>query len=278
MSNLISSVFHRLKSSKLFYLCLAGAFLLSVFIMLNSCRVALLLAADGWSSKTLDDCYFDIIPFMGFVCSLFCSLFVGVEYSNGTMRNKVVVGQTRTSIYFSFFTVNLAASELFTLVGVIGGLVGIPVLGTFNMGIKGAVIYILLAMLIAAAWAGIFTFISMLVTDRAICAVTSILLFLILLITASMMYNALCEPEMISGAILTANGIEMSDPEPNPSYIGGFMRDVYTFIVRATPVGQGILLANVEMETPVFCAVSSVIITIITTVFGSAFFRKKDLK
>ena len=42
--------------------------------------------------------------------SAFCSLFIGTEYSDGTIRNKLVVGHTRGTIYLSNLIVSMAAA------------------------------------------------------------------------------------------------------------------------------------------------------------------------
>lgn len=49
----------------------------------------------------LDDRFFAYSFFIGILSAIFCSLFTGTEYSDGTIRNKIVVGHSRISIYLS---------------------------------------------------------------------------------------------------------------------------------------------------------------------------------
>ena len=48
------------------------------------------------------------------------------------------------------------------------------------------------------------------------------------MIIASMTYNTLGEPEMTRDVQITTNGIEMSDPTPNPNYISGVNTPIIT--------------------------------------------------
>ena len=38
-------------------------------------------------------------------------------------------------------------------------------------------------------------------------------------------------------AMVTENGVEVGEPQPNPDYISGFQRKVYQFAVEALPTG-----------------------------------------
>ena len=106
----------------------------------------------------------------------------------------------------------------------------------------------------------------------------AILLALALLILDSSFYNALCEPETISPAIMTENGFEIGEPEPNPDYISGTLRTVYQFAVDALPSGQAILLANQELARPGLSLAASAGLILLVSAIGMAIFRRKDLK
>lgn len=41
------------------------------------------------------------VTFLGVVLAAFCSLYLGTEYQDGTLRNKVTAGYRREQIYFS---------------------------------------------------------------------------------------------------------------------------------------------------------------------------------
>ncbi len=53
-----------------------------------------------------------------FAVAVFIGIFVGTEYSDGTIRNKLVVGHTRTTIYLSKFIVCVCADILMCLLNI----------------------------------------------------------------------------------------------------------------------------------------------------------------
>ena len=118
----------------------------------------------------------------------------------------------------------------------------------------------------------------MLLPNRAVAAVLAILLVLGLLLLGSVLYNALWEPEYLTGMVMTANGIEMGEAQPNPNYISGALRTVFQFLVDTLPTGQSILLANQELGRPGLSLAASGAIVLLCSGCGVAAFRRKDLK
>lgn len=277
MRKLLSANFSRLRRDKVFWICLAAVLILSVVLTLSTCREASSGLYDY--DYFLDDAYFNLAPLIGLFIAIFTSLFMGTEYSDGTVRNKIIVGHTRLGIYLANFAVCFSAGLAFTATWLIGGLIGIPFLGTWQLGAQGLAQYVLIAIFLAVAWTGIMVLISTVSTNKALTAVGTILIFFVLIIAATAIYNRLEEPETISGMMMTVDGtIQMSDPEPNPLYISGAARTVWEWILNIIPTGQGILMANHEIAHPIIELVGSALITISTTLLGIFAFRRKNLK
>ena len=266
MNNLLSAGFLRLKKDKEFWIDTAGMLIISMALMLINCITALKRTEFGYV-YTIDEFYFDTAPLTALFCAGFISFFVGKEYSDGTIRNKLIVGYTRTQV-----------CEGFVIMQLVGGLVGIPLLGAWTIDIKVLVIYIILQFLFTAALNGIFVMLAMLSSNKAVTTAASIILSLVLLLIGSMFYNALQEPEMISGVIMTMDGAKMGEPEPNPAYISGIQRVIYSFITDSLPTSQAIMMANWEIARPLLSAAASVVISLGTIAAGAAAFRRKDLK
>lgn len=277
MNNLLSANFARLWKDKVFWLCFAAMLACSAGTMLNGCRQASVNAGSGFA-YTLDSFYFNLAPLLGLFCAVFISLFLGTEYSDGTVRNKLVVGRSRTAVYLADLTVSFCAALLFMAAWLLGGLVGIPFLGPWKLGAPGLALCLLLTVLFLAALAALFTWAAAAFTNKAAGAVVSILLFLALLVCASMLYNRLSEPEMFSGVIITAEGMSMGEPTPNPDYISGGVRAAYEFLLDLLPTGQSILLANLELARPLREALCSAFIAGAAALGGLWTFRKKDLR
>lgn len=279
MRKLLSANFSRLWKDKTFWLCMGAMLIYSVVYMLNGSRQATIDLAEY--NYSIDKYYFNFAVVIGAFCTLFSSMFLGTEYSDGTIRNKIVVGHTRTSIYLANLITSFTATLLIMLVWLIGALVAIPTLGVWKMGVPNLLAYLFIAVMFEAAFSAMSTFVCMQSTNKAITVAISILLFLGLLVFASMTYNALSEPEMTSGVQITASGMEMSDPTPNPNYVRGVTRTIYEFIVDFLPTGQGLLMWQLEIGNAaqmVRMLVSSVAITVLTTLGGIFIFKRKDLK
>lgn len=156
-----------------------------------------------------------------------------------------------------------------------------PVNGLDPQGIieiRDLILAIIISAFFTASTASFTTMICMVCSKRSVSAVLSILIVLALLILASTMYNALFEPEMTNEMQMTINGIEFTEPQPNPLYVGGVRRQIYEFLVQFLPTGQGILVACEEVTQPVMNIIYSALSVIIVNVFGVFAFRKKDIK
>ena len=276
MNKLLRSNFSRLWKNKLFWLCMGAMLVYSIVYMLNGCRQATMDMSEYHYG--LDQYYFHFALLIGFFCTLFSSMFFGTEYSDGTIRNKIIVGHTRANIYMSSLVTTFIATLLIMSAWLVGALIGVPALGFWKMGVLHLLEYLFIAVMFVLAFSAICTVVNILSSNKAITVVVSILLFLGLLIFASMIYNGLSEPEMTSGVQLTANGLEMAEPTPNPNYISGVTRKIYDFIVDFLPTGQGLKMWQLEISNPIRMLVSSAFITVLTTVSGIFAFKRKNIK
>ncbi len=277
MRNLLSSGFHRLWKDKIFWIGMLAILVISVWTMMNGSRQSTAMMAEGYTRK-LDDYYFNLAPLLGLFSAIFTSLFIGTEHSEGTMRNKIVVGRTRAEVYLSYYIVCFTAGVCFVAAWLIGGLVGIPTFGVWKIGFGGVLLYTLISVFFTAALTGILTLLCMLSSNKAITTVVSILLALGLLVAASILYNSLGEPELNSGYILSGTSVQMAEPTPNPNYVSGMTRTIYQFSIDCLPSGQAILMANLEIGRPILSLISSAVISFVTTIAGIFAFRRKNLK
>lgn len=275
MSKLLSANFRRLVRDKKFWISAALIFVFILAVMFSGYGVYLRNYPDG---APMEEQYYNIFPVMGLVYSIFITLFLGTDYSDGTIRNKLCVGHTRVNIYMANFVTAFFGALVFLLASLAAALVTIPFTAAWTMGAGQIALYTLICVLYTAAFCGIFTLMAMLLTKKSTCAVAAIILFLLLIVSSSSAYNALCEPEITRMAEFTVNGLEVGEPTPNPDYVSGTMRVVLQGLVDFLPTGQCIQMANMELPHPVFSMISSVIIAVLTSLAGILAFRKKDLK
>lgn len=279
MNKLLTANFIRLKKSKIFWLCMVFMFCLALIV----CNTYYREKQMGWD-MILNNGVFNYAMFTGILSAVFCSLFVGTEYSDGTIRNKIVIGHARTAVYLANLTVCSAAGLLMCFAYLIPYLaVGTPLLGWFRPEIKYILLFFLDSLMLSIAFSAIFTLIAMLCQNKAAAAATCILLAFIFLFSGIQIQARLDEPKTYGAyTFMNESGDLISeDEEPNPRYLEGTKRKVYEFINDFFPGGQQTQISQMSGQPgdPILLlAVYSGIIIILTTGAGIFFFRRKDLK
>ena len=130
MTRLLHAGFYRLKRNKVFGGCLLVITLYNLFILLSQYHS---MVEDGYE-YTLDPLYFNFLALIGILISLLVSLFIGTDYHDGTIRNKLICGLSRTSVYLSNFILMAVCGIILLLAGYALGLaLGIPLFGPFEM-------------------------------------------------------------------------------------------------------------------------------------------------
>ena len=168
MTKLLSANFMRLKKDKVFWIGLVFMFAAGIFFPV----MRYMDMKHTGTINPIDNAFLGCVLFIGIIMAVFCSLFIGTEYSDGTIRNKVIVGQNRNAIYLANFVTCAVVSLIMCIVFFVPG---IPLLGFFNMATKIVMLFVLTAFLLAIAFSSIYTLISMLNHSKAITAVICIL-------------------------------------------------------------------------------------------------------
>lgn len=91
MSRLLISTFIRMLKKVIFWFFVLCMFAYGVYSALN-------IASEARIGFVLDGCLFECLPLMGLISAIFTSLFIGSEYSDGTIRNKIIVGHSNTDL------------------------------------------------------------------------------------------------------------------------------------------------------------------------------------
>ena len=230
---------------------------------------------------TLEDYYFQFLIYADFFFAVISSMFLGTDYSDGTIRNKLIAGHTRASVYLANLIVTFVAGLLMMCVWFIGALVGVPALGFLTLSPANLVGYFLICVLLVAAYSAINTFIAMISSNKTITVLISLGLTIGMLLCASLLYNALETPETISSMTgLSISGVTAPAGETvsNPNYIGGVLRSIFQILLHILPAGQSVNVAFLHVEHYYMMLLSSVAVTVGITALGIVLFGKKDLK
>ena len=276
MTTLLSAMGFRLRRSMIFW-CLAAfeAAIGLIFPILNYRNHLKYL-----QEIPLDSNSFAFVTFMVVLSAVLASLFLGTEYSDGTVRNKIIVGNRRHQIYFS----NLATVYLGTLFLCVCFLVpylavGIPLLGFYQAEISVILLNLLAVAVLMLALTSIYTAFTMLNQNKAIVVAVCILLSVAILMIGAYINAALTAPEFFEGInIDQVTGVLRQEVVPNPQYLRGTMRKVFEFLYDFLPGGQAIQLTSLEAASPWRLMACSLAITLAAGAVGIGCFRRKDLK
>lgn len=277
MRKLVAANLGRLWKSRCFWVCMGAMFVYSFFYMKSRCQFVLDDMTDG--ERSLEDYYFQFAHVVGLFIAVFSTIFLSREYSDGTVRNKVIAGHTRRDIYLSHLTVVFIASLLMLLSGMVASLVGIPVLGMFRMGAGELFLHLLIVVMATLSFCGIYTFINVLLPNRAFSAVISLLLFFGMLFTVMKLDERLAAPATVFQDIVVTGGeIDFREPMPNPRYVDGVEREAMDFAIDFLPMGQVYRVAYLWVAHPGRMLASSAFLTVFVTFAGICLFQRKDLK
>lgn len=278
MRKLITANFHRFSKDR-FSWCVVGIVLiLSLVSVFNSASSFEAIAARGYA-MSLEDCYFNQAPLIGAFLALLISMFLGTEFSEGTIRNKLCIGHKRNGIFLSNFISCTFASIVLTAVWLLSCTLLFGLIGPIEVEVSEFVGYIFVAMGFAVSFAALYTAIGSLSSNKAMTIIYTFAVFIILAMAAFALDDRLCEPEM--NEIMTYNNygvVVMQESAPNPLYLSGMIRTVCEVALELLPTGQALLLSNVAIEQPIRSIALSVVFTTVTLLIGSMLFRKKDIK
>ena len=105
MYRLLNANFYRLIKNKIFL----------GIIIITLCMACFILKNLDLFGNYIEGLVMTHLTTIGFFISLFTTLFVGLEYANGTIRNKIVAGQSRIKIYISNLIISITVGIIIEL-------------------------------------------------------------------------------------------------------------------------------------------------------------------
>lgn len=284
MRKLLRANLARMRRSKVFWLEMLVLTALELSMLLDGYLYAKKI--DESLSRVFSESIFQGMVLSGILFAVFCSLFMGTEYDFGTIRNKLVIGHSRTNIYLSGFVSCLGAAAVQCVVAVAVLLaVGFLVAGQPDMEAGTFFRLFTVLLFLCMAYVSVYHLFAMLITSKSHASTVNILLAFALLIFATALYSRLNEPKMMHDISYSIDGMLQIGEQmvPNPNYVSGTKRVIYQFLVDFLPGGQNIQIANAGMQaelcqhTLLSCAYSA-LITVGMNAVGLFLFRRKDLK
>lgn len=188
--------------------------------------------------------------------TLFISFFIGGEYSDKTIRNKIVVGYTKGEIYGAALLTTSLVTIFWVVLWFVGSIFGAVLTGG-EYSMESLIVKALVALLYNLAFSSALTAMCMTIHSRALCVVLNTQI-----------------PSYLITFILSGTFIGEGAYSP-------FMEKLLTFIINLLPMGQwfykSVGFGEILYPSSVLIALSAGIIILFTFV-GVGLFKKKELK
>ncbi len=281
MRRLLSAGFARLKKNRGFWIGMGISFFFGIYMAVYAYKTNHTYDA----RMVLEDIFFLASGVIGILAAAVLSFFLGTEYNDGTIRNKLVAGHKRYKVYLSSLILSISVLLLLNLSCMAAScLFGIPLLGFFykaNLHLIWTALGI--SLFTYMAYAAVYTLSGMLIQNRSVSAIICIIGMTVMYCLSGYVRSGLSEPEYYEDYDYYFDDEEVEeiapeDKTPNPYYLRGTKREVYDFINDFLPTGQSLQVAGLFIEHVYRLPVYSMLIVLTTTGAGICLFRKKDIK
>ena len=201
----------------------------------------------------------------GITMAAFVSVFVGTDFSDGFVRNKILAAGNRNSLFFSQIIVScVACVVVYVVVTTFSAGVG-RFFFENNVDSIGFIHFFLWGLGMCLSIGCVFSVITMLCGNKTHAVIVCMGL------AFGMLF--LC---MHTNAVLVQQ--EYKDGLLNPHYTGGIKRIIYGILHDANPCGQAAQLSAWEVWHPVRGFLINLLMIFIWSALGCSVFRKKDIK
>ena len=266
MGNLIRTQFYRYRRSGLFWTAVVSSLM---FGYLGGQEAAQTYNFYGFLHGRLNDQVF--LPLL-LILAVFLSAAIGREYSDGTMRNQIIAGTTRTCIFWSQLLCSILVSLLFSGLFLVTFLYHTTVNPLSYLSLGKKLLALVIFLCVNGTFAVLFTVGSLTISSRELGFLCNLLIVGCLVITAASALSRLNQPETIEEPY--PKQVEMTPQEvaafkegtfkgsvseegnddglityykyvfdtdrstPNPRYLGGTRRKAAQLWIAVDPYGQ----------------------------------------
>ncbi|MDE6604589.1 MAG: ABC transporter permease [Clostridia bacterium] len=208
-------------------------------------------------------------PVQGVLIAIMCCIIFGLDFQNGTLRNKIIFGHSRSRIYTADFLtisiISLAMNAVYLLAFL---MISLPLFGKFTIPPKDIILLIVDGTFMLLAYSATYTFVALVCKNPIVSIIISIALFALGMILITVFADILNEAQYL---VVVSDDLIVPDM-PSKSLIGfsEFMLDFF-------PSGQSFQIANnniFKWQMPLY----SLIVIGVTNGAGITIFNKVNIK
>lgn len=280
MRKLLSANFSRLWRSKIFWVLEAISFAIGIFVY-TLVAINTQNLGQGWLEYNAHAYFYLPFLYIAAVIAVFACFYIGTEHSDGTLRNKLIVGHSRTGIYLSYyFTTATVALLLVAAYYLTIPLVGLPFSGSAVIScVELQPWRIMNYAFVIIEYTAMFVLLSILDSNKARNVIISLLVAFSVIIIGMMLYGRLSQPEFVNHVVvLPDGGIELKQGAANSKYLSGSIRTVVEWFTLILPSGSVMLSLDRNLGFDWRNPVISVVLIAFLNAIGIQLFKKKDIK
>lgn len=255
---LLRADFYRLFRSKWLWL--------SVFAMLGLSLGFVSMQYSGMDyTVALDRVVFLPLSVYGVIAAAMVSLFVGEDFSDGCIRNKIAAGRSRNAVVLSHLIVCCFSCVVIYLVmfavTVSLGLVFFE----NNVPAEQLLGFAFLGLTVCVAYACVYCALTILIGSRTSGVV------ICMIVSFAMLFAALHTNQIVIQQPVK-NGL------PNPHYVSGMLRHIYVWLHDLNPTGQAAQLSAMSCQSPLRWIGVNVAWLMLCVGAGMGIFQRKNIR
>lgn len=271
MYKLLKAGFYRLRKDKIFWIFIVITIALSIFALMR-------YSSNGLK---LENLFNEFIYYEGLFISLFISLFIGREHSEGIIRNKIIVGHKRVNIYLSNLIISIVTCLFFQLIYyIIVFAIGTLLYEAIQMNYSNIIQIILDTTLVIISYCSIFNLVTMMFSEITVSTIVGVVVYIMMFIIAlNLQYIAHAQKYTTLSYFENEEGqVTEFKQELNSNYPGDdivkLAKNVYYFI----PQGQAFELTSGNTNDLNVYPKYSIALIIVVNAIGIYLFKSKELK
>lgn len=188
----------------------------------------------------------EFFPMQGVIIALLCSILFNADFSNGTLRNKVIIGLSRSKIYLTnLLTMIIISLGLSVIYIIIFFALGMPLLGKFTSSASTIIWMIVDGSLMLIAYSAIMTLIVMTCKNPIASLIISALVITLGALLSYYMDYIVSIPEVITTLSENQFGETIWVQIPNENVPSQAVKAFCRFITDLLPSGQSFQLSSI---------------------------------
>ena len=215
----------------------------------------------------------------------FTAVVLGTEFSDNTVRNKIIAGHKKSAVYFSYIAVAaLASAAMCVLSAAVHFAVGLPLLGLVKIPFAEFALFFAVGILSTVAMTVLTAVITLSTHSRAVAAAVCAVLAAAAISLSANIGLRLKETEYLSVTDLEAIEIsgELSGSDgwliPDPDYPTPEQRKTLELLFDIQPGGAAAQSAWLEVERPLRVIIFEALWILLHTAAGYLVFKRRNIR